>query len=690
MPFTWCILVMLVSIITALPKQNPDFPVIGSLIFCESDALDYAATEAGSLQFRGNVDEDVGSSVPVSVAVARARVFAVEDGVIAGGGSHACYRDCVEGVAMTCTYNFTITASTAMSYLCGDCPNNVSACSNPSCIAAGGIVRPVTVVNDRIPGPGIQVCLGDTVIVNVQNSFGVRGITLHWHGLKMTGNPYMDGAPYITQCPIGPHNSFQYKFLADTPGTLIWHSHVAMSLVRESDRTKGSEGYEEADGMFGALVVRRPLPSEPNSDLYDHDLAEHSVIVWHWYPEPSATLINNGFNSKATLYGAGLIINGKGGIEDFFGRYQKTFDTMPREVFTVAQGKRYRFRVVYNSAPDCPVQMSIDDHRLLVVATDSAAVEPIEVDSVILNAGERYDIVVTANQTVGNYWIRFRGLAFCNRNGVKVHQEAILRYEDADEELPTANNTYTEADREGLVLNPVGVGHISYPENSTVRISELTNIDLEQAQNITGVPDNVTYVWYRFNTFPSGSYPQLFNTTFSFPSFPLLTQRDSITSDMYCSGEVPSDSGYCSDGFCSCTNILNFPLDSLVELVIVDLDSFTHMDHPMHLHGTQFHVVAMETIQNITLDTVKQLNEQGGIPKKLTGPPLKDTVSVPVSGYAVIRFRVTNPGYWFFHCHISSHAALGMAAVFKFGEHQEMAPTPRNFPTCGDWQLPDN
>nr|CAD7450483.1 unnamed protein product [Timema bartmani] len=77
--------------------------------------------------------------------------------MFSGGGSHACFRDCVEGVAMTCTYNFTITASTAMSYLCGDCPNNVSACSNPSCIAAGGIVRPVTVVNNRIPGPGIQV-----------------------------------------------------------------------------------------------------------------------------------------------------------------------------------------------------------------------------------------------------------------------------------------------------------------------------------------------------------------------------------------------------------------------------------------------------------------------------------------------------------------------------------------------------
>ncbi|CAG2067047.1 unnamed protein product, partial [Timema podura] len=94
--------------------------------------------------------------------------------------------------------------------------------------------------------------------------------------------------------------------------------------------------------------------------------------------------------------------------------------------------------------------MSIDDHRLLVVATDSAAVEPIEVDSIILNAGERYDIVVTANQTVGSYWIRFRGLAFCNRNGVEVHQEAILRYEDADGAPPTANNTYQEADREGL------------------------------------------------------------------------------------------------------------------------------------------------------------------------------------------------------------------------------------------------
>lgn len=38
------------------------------------------------------------------------------------------------------------------------------------------------------------------------------------------------------------------------------------------------------------------------------------------------------------------------------------------------------------------------------------------------------------------------------------------------------------------------------------------------------------------------------------------------------------------------------------------------------------------------------MNERGEIRKKLVGAPLKDTVSVPVSGFTVIRFHAANPG----------------------------------------------
>lgn len=59
------------------------------------------------------------------------------------------------------------------------------------------------------------------------------------------------------------------------------------------------------------------------------------------------------------------------------------------------------------------------------------------------------------------------------------------------------------------------------------------------------------------------------------------------------------------------------------------------------------------------------MNERGEIQRNLIDPPLKDTVSVPDSGFTVIRFLADNPGYWAFHCHMSWHNHLGMGVVIK-------------------------
>lgn len=38
-----------------------------------------------------------------------------------------------------------------------------------------------------------------------------------------------------------------------------------------------------------------------------------------------------------------------------------------------------------------------------------------------------------------------------------------------------------------------------------------------------------------------------------------------------------------------------------------------------------------------------------------------------------------------FHCHIEFHVEVGMALVFKVGEHDEMPPVPLHFPQCGNY-----
>nr|GEZ04485.1 laccase/diphenol oxidase family protein [Tanacetum cinerariifolium] len=65
----------------------------------------------------------------------------------------------------------------------------------------------------------------------------------------------------------------------------------------------------------------------------------------------------------------------------------------------------------------------------------------------------------------------------------------------------------------------------------------------------------------------------------------------------------------------------------------------------------------------------------------LVDPPIRNTVLVPINGWATIRFKARNPGVWFMHCHLERHLTWGMNTVFivKDGHRTEerMLPPPR-------------
>ena len=85
--------------------------------------------------------------------------------------------------------------------------------------------------NGTYPGPLIEACWGDEIIVHVTNNghFGERaprgmtwerppqsnldlsrtgnGTTIHWHGLFQRNTNQMDGVNGVTQCPIAPGGS---------------------------------------------------------------------------------------------------------------------------------------------------------------------------------------------------------------------------------------------------------------------------------------------------------------------------------------------------------------------------------------------------------------------------------------------------------------------------------------------------
>lgn len=154
------------------------------------------------------------------------------------------------------------------------------------------------------------------------------------------------------------------------------------------------------------------------------------------------------------------------------------------------------------------------------------------------------------------------------------------------------------------------------------------------------------------------------------PSFALLPGRSRIDPKNFCNESTVSG---CVDDYCECTHVVNVPLKSVVEIVLVDegfnffhMEILTHMlffhktqycdlfsgftfdaNHPFHLHGYAFRVIAMERVStNITVDEVKKLDAEGKIKRKLSKAPLKDTVTVPDGGYTIIRWYADNPGIY--------------------------------------------
>lgn len=59
-------------------------------------------------------------------------------------------------------------------------------------------------------------------------------------------------------------------------------------------------------------------------------------------------------------------------------------------------------------------------HKLLLIATDGYDLSPIWIDYLFINPAETYDVIVFANNTPGNYWIRVQTNEVMDQNYVHV------------------------------------------------------------------------------------------------------------------------------------------------------------------------------------------------------------------------------------------------------------------------------
>jgi FtsP/CotA-like multicopper oxidase with cupredoxin domain len=82
------------------------------------------------------------------------------------------------------------------------------------------------------------------------------------------------------------------------------------------------------------------------------------------------------------------------------------------------------------------------------------------------------------------------------------------------------------------------------------------------------------------------------------------------------------------------------------ERVEIEFVNRTPMPHPMHLHGHEFQVVAIDGV-------------------RFSGAK-RDTVLIPPSRRVTVAFDASNPGWWAIHCHLLYHLDAGMFTTIRY------------------------
>lgn len=79
--------------------------------------------------------------------------------------------------------------------------------------------------------------------------------------------------------------------------------------------------------------------------------------------------------------------------------------------------------------------VSIDGHPFTVITSDFVPVKKWDTNQLTRAIGQRYDVIISANQTVDNYWFRVQPGTDCGNNAILskgVQVGAILHYNGAE------------------------------------------------------------------------------------------------------------------------------------------------------------------------------------------------------------------------------------------------------------------
>jgi FtsP/CotA-like multicopper oxidase with cupredoxin domain len=443
--------------------------------------------------------------------------------------------------------------------------------------------------NHGYPGPLLSVRQGGSVVVDFVNQLDDSS-SVHWHGIRLDNQ--FDGVPGLTQAAVAPGGHYIYRLRFPDAGVFWYHPHVREDIQRSL-------------GLYGNILVR-----SPHADYFGPANREQPLVL------------------EDLLVGDdGLVPFGKGvATHALMGRFGNVFllNGVPHYALTARRGEVIRFFIT-NASSARTYNVSFAGARMKLVGGDAGNFErEAWVESIVIAPAERYIVHVRFD--------RPGRVAIVNRVRALDH---------------LFNHFYSETDTLGIVtVSPVPADPDLSRQFDSLRVDHYASSEIDRYRRYFDRPvDRTLELEVELHGLPFFTHQllQLDSAYFSpvewggtMPVMNWASTTDQVRWVLRdpANGRENMDIAW------------TFRRGEVIKLRLVNVRQSLHaMQHPIHLHGQRFLVLAVNGIRNEDL-------------------VWKDTVLVPAGATVDLLVDLSNPGRWMLHCHIAEHLAAQMMTAF--------------------------
>ncbi|EXC03754.1 hypothetical protein L484_000972 [Morus notabilis] len=347
---------------------------------------------------------------------------------------------------------------------------------------------------------------------------------------------------------------------------------------------------------------------------------------------------------------------------------------------------------IINAALNNQLFFKIANHTMTVVAIDASYTDPYETDVIVTAPGQTVDVLIKADQPVGSYYMAARPYISVPLPTVipfdNTTTRGIFAYEGSESnnsvmptlpdflDTPTAHKFYTNLT--GLAGGPQWVPvplvvdeHMFVTVGLSTEPCEEINATCPNGQRFSASMNNESFVFPQnasmLEAYYYGRVDGVYTT--DFPDNPpiVFDYTNPSLSNVEPLIFAPKS-----------TKVKKLKFNSTVEMVLQNTALQARENHPIHIHGFNFHVLAQGFGNYDAVSDSTKFN--------LVNPQIRNTIAVPSGGWAVVRFQANNPGVWLVHCHLDVHLPVGLAMAFEVGNgptpSSTLPPPPSDLPRC--------